>query len=331
MLDRSRVVRCLVLALAVTALTVANAHAQKRRPRSVSSGPPFLELSSSANRIRACAGDLATVQLNARATSQSRSPLRYKWATDGGRLTGDGANTSWDLSGLQPGVYRATLEVDSGSDETCAAFSSAAVVVTDCPPLPPVCPTVTISCPTDVPQPGQIVTVSANITGGSGIGTPEYNWRVSAGRIVEGQGTNTIRIDTTGTAGENVTATVEVRAAGLSCPASCSLSIATPVPECRKFDEFPKLPRNDEKARLDNFAIDLQNAPGSTAYVILYPSSEARQGETEQHSNRIVDYLVSYRGIDASRIIKLMGQIGPALRVELWTCPPGARPSGLLR
>lgn len=330
MLDRSRVVKCLVLALAVTALTVANAQAQKRRPRSVSSGPPFLELSTSADRIRACAGDLATVQLNARATSQSGSPLRYKWATDGGRLTGDGANTSWDLSGLQPGVYRATLEVDSGSDETCAAFSSAAVVVTDCPPPPPSCPTVRIDCPDSV-APDRLVTFSANVSGGSALLAPIYNWTVNAGHIIEGQGTPTIRVDPAGIGGQTLTASLDVRAAGLSCPASCAVSVPVPKLECRKFDEFPRIPRNDEKARLDNFAIDLQNTPGSTAYVILYPAREARQGETEQHANRIVDYLVSYRGIDASRIIKLMGPIGPALRVELWTCPPGVRPSGLLR
>jgi hypothetical protein len=240
-----------------------------------------------------CPGEDSAVQLRAHATSNKGSTLRYKWATDGGRLTGDGADTAWDLSGMRPGVYRATLEVDSGNDDTCAAFSSAAVVVTECAALPPSCPTVTINCPPDVPEIGQLVTVSANISGGEGLGTPQYNWTVSAGQIVEGQGTRTIRIDTAGTAGQNITATVDVGAAGLSCPASCSLSVATPRLECRKFDEFPKLPRNDEKARLDNFAIDLQNTPGSTAYVVVYPSRESRTGETEQHTNRIVDYLVS--------------------------------------
>jgi hypothetical protein len=160
------------------------------------------------------------------------------------------------------------------------------------------------------------VTFSANVSGGSALLAPVYNWTVNAGHIIEGQGTPTIRVDTAGIGGQTLTASLDVRAAGLSCPASCAVSVPVPKLECRKFDEFPRIPRNDEKARLDNFAIDLQNTPGSTAYVILYPSREARQGETEQHSNRIVDYLVSYRGIDASRIIKLMGPIGPALRLR---------------
>jgi len=330
MFHRNRLIQGLAFALVVMAFALTTAQAQQKRPRSVSSGPPFLELAASRNTIRVCAGEDSTVQLRARATTQSGNPLRYKWATDGGRITGDGADTSWDLSGMRPGVYRATLEVDSGYDDTCASFSSAAVLVTDCPVIAPSCPSVSINCPDTVAF-DQLLTFSANISGGSALLPPELHWTVSAGQIVEGQGTRAIKVDPAGTAGQTITASVDVRVAGLSCPAHCTVSVSVPRPECRKFDEFPKLPRNDEKARLDNFAIDLQNTPGSTAYVVVYPARESRTGETEQHTNRIVDYLVSYRGIDAGRIIKLIGPVGPALRVELWTCPPGVRPSGLLR
>jgi hypothetical protein len=119
--------------------------------------------------------------------------LRYKWATDGGRLTGDGANTSWVPFRPTTGRLSRDAGVDSGSDETCAAFSSAAVGSDRLSAAPPICPNVTISCPTDVRLTAEVVTVSANISGGSVCGTPAYNWTVSAGRIVEGQGTSTIR------------------------------------------------------------------------------------------------------------------------------------------
>jgi len=313
----------------LTVLAFTTAHAQKQNGRSAAGGPPFLELTSSAQRIRVCAGDPASVELRARASSQSGVPLRYKWASDGGRIAGGGANTTWDLSGMRPGVYRATLEVDSGTDDTCAAFSSAAVVVTECPEVPPTCPAVSISCPDSV-APDQVVSFTASISGGSVL-TPDYTWTVTAGRIVSGQGTRTIQVDTAGMGGQTITASLDVHAAGLVCPASCSIQVSVPKLDCRKFDEFSKIPRDDEKARLDSFAIDVQNIPGSTAYVIVYPAREARQGEAEQHTNRLVDYLVSSRGIDPGRIIKLIGPIGPVLRVELWTCPPGARPAGLLR
>lgn len=320
----------LVVILALFAFVSITAQAQKRRPRTVTSTPPFLELSANPGTVRVCAGESSSVQLLARASSQSGNALRYRWATEGGRLIGDGANTTWDLSGLQPGIYRATVEVDSGSDNTCAAFSSAAVVVRECPRALPLCPNVSISCP-DSFLPDQPITFRANISGGSAQIDPIYNWTVTAGRIIDGQGTRTITVDTLGLAGQTVTATLNVRAAGLDCPASCAVQIPIPKLDCRKFDEFPNIPRNEEKARLDNFAIDLQNAPGSTAYVVVYPRQAGRPGEAEQHTTRVVDYLVSYRGIDASRIIKLIGPTRDVLTVELWTCPQGVRPTGLLR
>src|SRR6185503_571059 len=114
MFHRNRLIQGLVFAVVLMALAVTTAQAQKKRPRSVSSGPPFVELAASRNTIRVCAGEDSTVQLRARATSNNGNVLRYKWATDGGRITGDGADTTWDLAGMRPGVYRATLEVDSG-------------------------------------------------------------------------------------------------------------------------------------------------------------------------------------------------------------------------
>ena len=328
MFRRNRPMYSLVIALVLIALVAVSAQAQKRRPRSVSSAPPFLELTASRSTVNVCAGELSTVQLVAQASSQSGSPLRYKWATDGGRLAGDGANTTWNLSGMQPGVYRATVEVDSGNDNTCAAFSSAAVMVTECPPATPICPNVSISCPTNVAL-DQPITFTANVVGAAA--QLNYNWTVSAGHIIEGQGTRTITVDTVGLAGQTMTASLNVRANGLDCPASCAVQFPVPQLECRKFDEFPNIPRNEEKARLDNFAIELQNAPGSTAYIIVYPGRDGRTGEAEQRATRVVDYLVSYRGIDVNRTIRLIGPTGNALRVELWTCPQGARPPGLLR
>ena len=328
MFRRNRLWYSLVIVLALAAFVGITVQAQKRRPRSVSSGPPFLELSANPSAVRLCAGQGSTVKLLARATSQSGNVLRYRWATEGGRLTGDGANTTWDLSGMQPGVYRATVEVDSGTDNTCAAFSSAAVAVTEC--APPLCPNVTISCPDQILS-GQPITFRANVSGGSAQVNPIYDWTVTEGRIIDGQGTPTITVDTAGQGGQGVTATLHLRVTGLDCSASCSILPPLPAPDCRKFDEFPNIPRNEEKARLDNFAIDLQNAPGATAYVIIYPGRGNRAGEAEQRMARIVDYLVNYRGVDAGRIVKLVGPARETLTVSLWSCPPGARPPELIR
>ena len=156
--------------------------------------------------------------------------------------------------------------------------------------------------------------------------TPNFNWTVSAGRIIEGQGTGSIKVDTTGSGRPNARATLSMGGYPLDCSASCSVSFPVPL-KGKKFDEFGELARNDEKARLDNFAIDLQNDPSSTAYVIIYPDRVAGPAQVQTQKNRIVDYLVNSRGFDAGRIVTLVGPPREYMKVELWTVPQGAAPA----
>jgi hypothetical protein len=65
----------------------------------------------------------------------------------------------------------------------------------------------------------------------------------------------------------------------------------------RLFDEYGNIRFNDEKARLDNYAIQLQNEPTSQGYIIAFGSCDA-EGQTR--GNRAKDYLVNTRGIDAA-------------------------------
>ena len=44
--------------------------------------------------------------------------------------------------------------------------------------------------------------------------------------------------------------------------------------DCRKFDEYADLRFNDEKARLDNLAIQLQQEPGAQAYYVIFGSCD---------------------------------------------------------
>src|SRR5713226_10029260 len=122
-----------------------DAKPRKKRQRQVS-GPPTLSLAADPVSVRACADEASHIGLIATASSPVGGPLRYKWTTNGGRLSGQGANTTWDLAGVQPGVYQAVVEVDDGRALDCVAFSSVSIVVTDCPPPRIVCPNVTVSC-----------------------------------------------------------------------------------------------------------------------------------------------------------------------------------------
>jgi hypothetical protein len=304
-----------------------------RTPEFLPNQPPTVTLSASAGTIvRPCppgttsrsgqcpTTDNSTVQLSANATDPDGDTLLYTYTTTGGRVTGDGANVSWDLSGVQPGTYTSTVEVDDGCG--CVAFSSTTVTISECSDCEPPCPTIEISCPYDQITAGQPATVSVNLTGGGNYNLT-YNWTVSAGTISGGQGTPSITIDTTGLEGQNVTATVEIGGLPPACERtkSCSFSVAGLPPACRKFDEYADLRFNDEKARLDNFAIQLQQEPGSQGFYVIFGSCD---GEADQRSARAVDYLVNNRGIDRSRITVVNGGCRETLTVELWICPTGA-------
>jgi hypothetical protein len=306
-----------------------------RTPEFLPNQPPTVTLSASSGTItRPCppgtistsgncpTTENATVQLAANATDPDGDTLLYTYTTTGGRVTGDGANVSWDLSGVQPGTYTSTVEVDDGCG--CVAFSSTTVTVAECGDCVPPCPTIEISCPTDLVTAGTPATVSVNVSGGGNFNAT-YNWTVSAGTISGGQGTPSITIDTTGLAGQQVTATVELGGLPPACERtrSCSFSVQGTPPDnpSRKFDEYADLAFNDEKARLDNFAIQLQQEPGTQGYYVIFGSCD---GEADQRSGRAVDYLVSNRGIDRSRITVVNGGCREQLTVELWLRPTGA-------
>jgi hypothetical protein len=176
-----------------------------------------------------------------------------------------------------------------------------------------------VSCPSDVEQ-GTPVTFTADVSGGPG--TQTYNWSVSAGTITSGQGTSTITVDTTGQGGQTITATVELGGLDPSCgrTASCTVSVKAPLLP-RKFDEYGNIRFNDEKARLDNFAIQLQNEPTAQGYIIALGTCE---GEGQARANRARDYLVNTRGIDAGRLVLVDGGCREQLVVELWIRPQGA-------
>jgi hypothetical protein len=269
-------------------------------------------------------GGTQSVTLAANATDPDGDTLLYTYSTTGGRITGEGPNATWDLSGVTPGTYTSTVEVDDGCG--CVSFSSTTVTVAACTNCVAPCPTVTVECPTGAIQPGSPATVTVNVSGGAPGLTPTYNWSVSDGTISGGQGTASITIDTTGQAGKNITATVEIGGLPPECQrtASCSFSVVPPPPECSKFDEYGNIVFNDEKARLDNYAIQLQNDPTATGYIIAYADRTGPEGQAAARAQRAKDYLVNTRGIDASRITTIDGGCRETLTVELFVCAQGA-------
>jgi hypothetical protein len=312
----------------VASIFTTQASAQKTTVVSSVSAPLSLSLTADSNIVTACAnGGAPQVQLRANAVSPGGYPIKYRWTTDAGTIIGEGPVVTWNLAGLTPGYHKASLDIHSvGSDGSCQAFSSVSVLVNPCVAVQPVCPALEISCPTDVAV-NQPLTFTSRYSGGVPANvTPAYNWTVSAGTIIAGQGTDTIKVDTTGLGGQTVRASLSMGGYNLECAADCAVTIPLPRLSNKKFDEFPDISRNDEKARLDNFGIELQNDPTATGYVIVYPGRSSKRGEVQYHANRVVDYLVNSRNLDKSRIVTLVGPARNELFVELWITPQGATP-----
>lgn len=262
-----------------------------------------------------------SVGLTTTATDPDGDTLLYTYSTTGGRITGDGANATWDLSGLAPGTYTASVEVDDGCG--CISFSSTTVTIATCNDCVPdlTCPQLSVTCPSNVKD-GEPATFTASFTQGTPTVSETYNWTVSSGTITSGQGTSSITVDSKGVGGGSITATVEIGGVDPSCnrTASCTVQVEQerrPI----KFDEYGNIRFNDEKARLDNYAIQLQNNPDNRATIIGYGACE---GEGLNRANRAKDYLVNTRGIDAGRIDTVDGGCRSELHVELWLVPSGA-------
>ena len=187
---------------------------------------------------------------------------------------------------------------------------------------------VNVSAPSAVME-GEQITFSADIQY-TGTNALNYTWTVSppSARIVSGVGTQTIEVDTTGLGNQKVSAILVVDD-GSGEPAcrttSQASAIINPHVKDKCYDCFPFTAFDDTKARLDNLAIELQNAPDSQAYIIVYAGRTSRVGQADMLAKRTMDYLVTARGIDASRIILVNGGYRDTDYFEIWICPPGAK------
>src|SRR5205085_10103907 len=65
-----------------------------------------------ADKTQVFVGD--TVGLMAQASDPDGDVLVYTWTATGGRVVGSGSNVSFDTTGLAPGTYTVTAQVDDG-------------------------------------------------------------------------------------------------------------------------------------------------------------------------------------------------------------------------
>lgn len=250
-------------------------------------------------------------------------------------------STDYRSFDLDPGVHSIVISLPNGQRWTreidLPAGRIKCVALNYRQPPPPVqtlCPyPLNLSANAEVLE-GELVTFTSD-TDYSGTAALNYTWTISPGtaKVTSGVGTPTITVDSTGLGDQRITATLVVDdgSGDPNCRqvAQASTLVKRPPPiehPSREFDVCCSCSFDDQKARLDNLAVELQNDPATTTYIIAYGGRTSRVGQADLLGDRARDYLVAQRGIDQSRIVVMNGGFREEDCVELWVVPSGATP-----
>ena len=112
----------------------------------------------------------------------------------------------------------------------------------------------------------------------------------------------------------------------LLVPASAQTRKAQP--QASRFDQFGQVGHCDLGARLDNFAIQLENEPHAKGAIVSYAPGGEGPGTGKQILELVKDYLVNTRGLAPERIETIYGGRNSEIyqpSTELWVVPRGAR------
>jgi hypothetical protein len=285
------------------------------------------------------------------ATTTSAKPKKAKYATikiqtnpAGLMLMIDGkphgeTTTDYRAFDLDAGLHTVQVRLPNGKywiREIELPAGRVKCVVVNYRPLPPLpkspCPfPVNISAPSQVTE-GEIITFTADVTY-TGNAPIKYTWKVTpaSASIINGLGTATLNVDSTGLGGQRIIATLTADD-GSSDPACVqsaqAVAVIAPIKKiaivAREYDECNHCTFDDQKARLDNLAVELQNDPTTRAYIIAYGGRMSPVGQVEKLMTRAQEYIVTQRGISASRLTVVNGGYREDDSVELWIVPSGA-------
>ena len=269
------------------------------------------------------------------------TPVAYPVKVNNQLLGMSGVDTPAEFY-LPPGMHQLVVEGPNGKN-----FSKEIEIrkdVKNCVCLKIVEEVTTRACPYNIrldgPErviEGDLITFVSTNSVTQGAVPVNYNWTVSPGNlnITSGLGTPSITVDTKGLGGQTITADLDVNDGVYDAACRQKISVPTIVerlpepPKPRRFDEFESSAFDDDKARLDAFAIELQNNPDSQGYIIMYQGTDKaseRTRKVEVLSKRTLDYLVKSRGIDPRRIQIVNWGNRPRTTYDLWVVLPGAMP-----
>jgi outer membrane protein OmpA-like peptidoglycan-associated protein len=287
--------------------------------------PPPVQYACSANPSAVYPGEPVTIT----GTASNLNPKKtatYSWSGQGVTVSGTSTTATIDTASLQPGSFTVTGHVTEGTKPGESADCTAQFTVK--PYDPP-----TVSCvanPSTVANPGDSSTITAQ--GMQAQNLPlTYSYTASAGTI-SGSGT-TATLSTTGAAVGTITVTCSVADnKGGNASATTTVTIPPPPPQppstqklCSiTFDHDKKRPArvdNDAKGCLDDVALNAQRSPDASLVVVGNSATDATLAA--QRAVNTKAYLVTEKGIDASRISVRTSSAGPD-EVDNYLVPAGA-------
>jgi hypothetical protein len=96
---------------------------------------------------------------------------------------------------------------------------------------------------------------------------------------------------------------------------------SAPVPDTA-FDMYGTISWEDEKSRLDNFAIQLQHWENMIGYIVVVEAVGGCPGEAQARAIRAKKYVVEHRGTPTNRVIWKVKGYREELMTTLVLAPP---------
>jgi outer membrane protein OmpA-like peptidoglycan-associated protein len=281
--------------------------------------PPPVTYACSVSPTTVFPGDPITVTGTA-ANLNPKKAYTYSWTADGGTISGNSSTATIDTKNAAPGTYTVKGHIVQGGTKAPKpgemADCTASYTVKQFEP-----PTISCSANPSTVAPGDSSTITAS--GMSPQNRPlTYSYSASAGSV-SGSG-STATLSTAGAAPGTITVTCNVvDDKGQTASATTTVTVNAPPPPpapetsalCSvSFERDTKRPArvdNEAKACLDDIALKLQSA--SDAKLAVVGNADSQEKEPAKGRKKTVDfageravntkdYLVTEKGIDASRI-----------------------------
>lgn len=185
------------------------------------------------------------------------------------------------------------------------------------------------SCPSSISvldppvavAPGENLTFTAQVIGEFDRESIGYKWVIDEGRIIKGQGTETITVSTKGLSDTTVNATVLITGLPENCLNSASGSSSTICYAQSIFkDEFGVLSTTNLKKRIESYLKDLNADPTAKGYIVNYGDPK----DVKKRETSIRNLPEIREGYDSQRIVFVNGGEEKTIRTRLWIVPAGA-------